>query len=127
MCQFTSLLTEHFDYLGTPLLVISVANVVIWRKQKSPFENNNHVNIEVKLAKTLLLITGASLFTWLPFQIVNFLFELDVHIVISHNVWFMTRFIIKFLQFSNSLVNAIIYAFRIPEFKNALLKTFRCC
>ena len=83
MCQFTSLLTEHFDYLGTPRLVICVANVVIWRKQKSPFENNNHVNIEVKLAKTLLLITGASLFTWLPFQIVNFLFELDVGIVIS--------------------------------------------
>ena len=114
-------------YLGTPLLVICVANFVIWRKQKSPLENNNHINIEVKLAKTLLLITGASLFTWLPFQIVNFLFELDVHLVISLNVWFMTRFIIKFLQFSNSLVNAIIYAFRIPEFKNALLKTFRCC
>ena len=34
-------------YLGTPLLVICVANFVIWRKQKSPLENNNHINIEV--------------------------------------------------------------------------------
>ena len=82
MCQFTSLL-------------ICVANVVIWRKQKSPFENNNHVNIEVKLAKTLLLITGASLFTWLPFQIVNFLFELDVGIVIS--TYFTQNLIYLFL------------------------------
>ena len=39
----------------------------------------------------------------------------------------MTTYIIKFLQFSNSLVNVITYPFRITEFNNALLQMFRCC
>ena len=34
-------------------------------------------------------------------------------------------FIIKLLQFSNSLVNVIIYPFRISEFKGALLRMLR--
>ena len=33
----------------------------------------NHVKREVKSAKTLALLTGISLFTWLPFQILNIL------------------------------------------------------
>ena len=33
--------------------------------------------------------------------------------------------IIKLLQFSNSLVNVIIYPFRIPEFKGDLLRMLR--
>ena len=55
---------------------------------------------EVKLTKTLFMITRASLLTWLPFQIKNVL-------VVA------TSFAIKFLLFSNSLVNVIIYPFRI--------------
>ena len=35
-------------------------------------------------------------------------------------------YIIKFLQFSNSLVNVTIYPFRISEFKNALLQMLHC-
>ena len=53
----------------TPLLVMCVAYFVIWRKQKSPICNHNNIIRETKLANTLLLITGASVFTWLPFQI----------------------------------------------------------
>ena len=78
---------EHFFYClvlipGIPLITICVANFVIWKKQKTPFRDQNHIKREVKLAKTLALITGTSLFTWLPFQILNILFALK-HTIFS--------------------------------------------
>ena len=116
---------EYFLYFlvlipRIPLITICVANFVVWKKQKSPFRNQNHIKREVKLAKTLALITGTSLFTWLPFQILNILFELKV--TQNFHVFQLTLFIIKTLQFSNSFVNVIIYPFRIPEFKRTLFQ-----
>ena len=108
-----------------PLLVMCVAYYVIWRKQKSPICNHNNVIREAKLANTLFFITGASVFTWLPFQILILLVNLQITANFSHLQ--MTTFIIRVLQYSNSFVNVIIYPLRIPEFKNCLLHSLRCC
>ena len=121
---------EHFFYClvlipGIPLITICVANFVIWKKQKTPFRDQNHIKREVKLAKTLALITGTSLFTWLPFQILNILFALKV--TQNFHLIELTTFIIKFLQFSNSFVNVIIYPFRIPEFRRTLFQILNFC
>ena len=89
------------------------------------YRHRNHVVRETRLAKTLLVITAASLFTWLPFQILNLLGNRGVLESFPHII--ITAHVIKFLQFSNSLVNVIIYPFRISEFKNSLLQMFRCC
>ena len=110
---------------GIPLIAICVANFVVWKKQKMPFYNQNHIKREVKLAKTLALITGTSLFTWLPFQILNILFALKV--TQNFHLIELTTFIIKFLQFSNSFVNVIIYPFRIPQFKRTLFQILHFC
>ena len=112
-------------FSATPLLVMCVAYYVIWRKQKSPICNHNNVIREAKLANTLFFITGASVFTWLPFQILILLVNLQITANFSHLQ--MTTFIIRVLQYSNSFVNVIIYPLRIPEFKNCLLHSFRCC
>ena len=109
----------------TPLLVMCVAYFVIWRKQKSPIFNHNNIIRETKLANTLLLITGASVFTWLPFQILILLVNLQITANFPHLQ--MMIFIIRVLQYSNSFVNVIIYPLRIPEFKNFLLHLLRCC
>ena len=110
---------------ATPLLVMCVAYFVIWRKQKSPICNNSNVIREAKLANTLFFITGASVFTWLPFQILILLVNLQITANFSHLQ--MTILIIRVLQYSNSFVNVIIYPLRIPEFKNFLLHLLRCC
>ena len=112
-------------FQSTPLLVMCSAYCVIWKKQKSPMCNHGHMGREAKLAKTLFMITAASLLTWLPFQMMNLLLPFNV---IGYFPNFNTTiYIVKFLQFSNSLVNVMIYPFRISEFKNALLKIFNCC
>ena len=110
---------------GIPLIAICVANFVVWKKHKSPFCNQNHIKREVKLAKTLALMTGTSLFTWLPFQILSILFELKF--TENFHLFQLTVFIIKILQFSNSFVNVIIYPFRIPEFKRKLFQILNFC
>ena len=116
---------EYFFYClvlipGIPLITICVANFVVWKKQKSSFRKQNHIKREVKLAKTLALITGTTLFTWLPFQIINILYELKV--MENFHLLGLTIFVIKILQFGNSFVNVIIYQFRIPEFKRMLFQ-----
>ena len=105
---------------GIPLITICVANFVVWKKQKSSFRKQNHIKREVKLAKTLALITGTTLFTWLPFQIINILYDLKV--MENFHLLGLTIFVIKILQFGNSFVNVIIYQFRIPEFKRMLFQ-----
>ena len=102
-----------------------VAYFVIWRKQKSSICNHSNVIREAKLANTLFFITGASVFTWLPFQILILLVNLQITANFSHLQ--LTVFIIRVLQYSNSFVNVIIYPLRIPEFKNFLLHLLRCC
>ena len=103
---------------AAPTLVICFAYCVIWWKRKIRMDNQNQqIQREKTLAKTLVLITGASLLTWLPFQIIN--------ILGSSTVGLIGVRIIKLLQFSNSIVNVIIYPFRIPEFKGALLTMLR--
>ena len=107
--------------LVAPTLVICSAYCVIWWKRKTRMDNQNQqIQRETKLAKTLFLITGASFLTWLPFQIINMwpLLFFKIH---SSGIFY----IIKLLHFSNSLVNVIIYPFRITEFKGALLKMLR--
>ena len=107
----------------TPLLTMCVAYFCIWIKRKSTKGIRNHrAARESKLAKTLFLVTGASLLTWTPFQIMNNLF-LFQGLQISLTVFYLS----KILQFSNSLVNVVIYPLRIPEFKKTLKNIIHCC
>ena len=56
----------------TPLLTICVAYFSIWIKRKYTKGIRNHrAARESKLANTLFLVTGASLLTWTPFQMIN--------------------------------------------------------
>ena len=110
-------------FLSTPLLLMCIAYYVVWKKQKTMMGNQNHIVREKRLAKTLFIITAASLLTWLPYQILFLL----VYFNVTGNLPDATFSIIKFLQFSNSLVNVIIYPFRITEFKNALRQIHRSC
>ena len=111
-------------FLSTPLLVMCIAYYVVWKKQPTMMGNQNHVARERRLAKTLFIVTGASLLTWLPFQILSLLlYFCDITDFPYIEITFHT---IKFLQNSNSLVNVIIYPFRISEFKNNLLQMLHC-
>ena len=107
----------------TPLLTMCVAYFSIWIKRKSTKGIRNHrAARESKLANTLFLVTGASLLTWTPFQMIN-----NLSFIEGWRISSTLLYLSKILQFSNSLVNVVIYPLRIPEFKTTLKNIIHCC
>lgn len=109
--------------LTAPLLFTCVAYFLIWRKERSRLQFALQASRDEKLTKTLFLITGAFVLTWLPFQVINIV----VSLCVQCQRWpFIVFHIMKVLQFSNSFINVIIYPLRIVEYREALFKIFHC-
>ena len=110
--------------LLTPLLTTCTSYCVIWRKQSSRIQNGVRARREARLSKTLFLITGTFVLTWLPFQVLVVVAHLCVscgkmHIVIV--------FVVKLLQFSNSFINFVIYCLKMPDYRKAISQIFSIC
>ena len=109
------------------LVVIGLAYTVIWIKVKMRFHEKTKKSEEKdrKLAMTLLFVTVIFMVTWLPFYGMNIFYALcgsdskSCPIITFHAVLFT-----KFLHFSNSYVNPVIYAFKMPDFRKELLILF---
>ena len=70
-----------------------------------------------KLTKTLFIVTVVSLLLTLPYIIVGFCRILEL----CTSIPFYLDFSFQFMFFANSLVNPVLYAVRMPEFKRALI------
>ena len=113
-------------YIRIPLgliltFIICGCNIAIWRKFQhgsiaSQQQNRNLQN--ERLTKTLMFVSVLALLCWLPVIIVLSLMALGVSIPWR---WFV---IAIFLNYSNAFVNPVVYALRIPEFRQALAQ---CC
>ena len=109
--------------LSTPLLLTVVAYSFIWCKQ-SPRRRNSprfRARRDARLSKTVLLVTTCFYATWLPFQVLiivlNWCFP-------CRRVSFGVVLVIKLIQFSNSVINFIIYCLRMPKYRQALARIF---
>ena len=112
--------------VGMPFAVILLfticgCNIAVWRKLKQGSVSSqlqNRTSRNKRVTRTLLFVSTLALFCWLPFVISNGLRGLGVSIPWRHAM------IVNFLNFSNSFVNPIVYALRIPEFRRVLAV---CC
>ena len=81
-----------------------------------------------KLTVTLFITTLVSLLLWLPYNtylVVVWLTDIcNYRITYPEGLSF--GFSLRFLLYANSLVNPILYAIRMSDFKKALLSFFRC-
>ena len=68
-----------------------------------------------RLTKTLLFVSGFTLLAWLPLVITNFLIILGF-LPIDWKFYLM----VNLFNYSNSLVNPVVYALRVAEFRRAL-------
>ena len=81
-----------------------------------------------KLTVTLFITTLVSLLLWLP----NGIYLLAVWLTgicnyrIAYPKGLTWSYFMRFLFYANSLVNPILYAVRMPDFKKALISFFRC-
>jgi len=98
------------------ILIISGLTIGVWRKiqQKPVPHHQNRILQRRRLTKTLLLVSLIALGSWLPTIVYHLIAFLGYGI--SNNVFLMTCFTFYF----NSFINPIVYALRIPDFKEAL-------
>ena len=118
--QFTSVI---IIILSTPLLITCISYCIIWRKQSSRIPNEAQARKNVHLNKTLLLITAIFVLSWLPFHVLNIV----VHFCASCEIFLVKAYVMKFLHYSNSFMNFLVYCFRMPDYRKALLKMLHKC
>ena len=118
------------SFISICLFLIFVSYVSIAVKINCGARPQHHgaASREQKLTKTLFIITVVSLMLFLPFVFRSYFIKL--HLSSFASLSFSTRFHLLhaflFLYYANSIVNPILYAFRMPEFKRALVSLLRC-
>ena len=111
-------------YICLTLAVLTTSNVIIISK----FIRRPHVqqlgsvmSAERKLSVTLFIVSAASILTLLPYVII-----ICISIISDRYLWikFTPTKITSAFYHLNSILNPVIYAIRLPEFRRALKELF---
>ena len=111
------------------LLVICVSYILIYKKVRCGPNVQHHgaANREKQLTVTLVVVTIVSLVTWLP-GVILFIFVYNQS-TSYHEMSFEWNFHVALaftmLTTANSLVNPIMYAVRMAEFRKIVCQLFR--
>lgn len=103
-----------------PLLGIVIAQGTIFyrihraRDRSGEHRSSRHIKREIRAAKTISIMIMLFVLGWLPFFIMA-LVNYIKHVAYSPNAVMA----VKFLQYSNSFFNPILYAQKFPDFRRA--------
>ena len=98
------------------LLIVCGCNIGIRRRSRDRLVSpHNRLNIE-SLTYTLLFESFLALVCWIPLVIMNYFYFVSR---ISASWFFLACEIVNLLNYFNSCVNPMVYAYRVPEFKQA--------
>lgn len=102
------------------LMVMLAAYVALWLKIKlwSKHQQGLLGDRERSVAVAIVIVTVVFLLTWSPFHIMNILINFKQSLFDGFP--YQVIYLAKFLHYSNSFVNPIIYCFKISEFRRAL-------
>ena len=99
------------------LLIACGCNIGIRRRSRARLvSSHNRLNIE-NLTYTLLFVSFLALVCWIPLVIMNYFYFVCG---ISASWFFLAYEIANFLNYFNSCVNPMVYAYRVPEFRQAI-------
>ena len=107
------------------ILLISIAYGGVWFKVKHRNHEKTRKMIEKdkKLAIILAIVTAVFICTWMPLHLINIIYFLcKKQCDASHPGLPQVVYFAKFLQYTNSFVNPIIYTYKIPEFRQTVQK-----
>ena len=108
-------------YILFLVLTICGLNIGIWRKfkQKTPSHQQNRAFQQQRLTKALLYVSVFTLISWIPISLCNLIGSF------GYNIHDHILLLAYFMYLSSSFINPVVYAIRIPEFKQALPNA--CC
>ena len=116
-----------YAWMSFPLLflfIVCLCNIGIYRtfhKRKVSSQQGNGASQTQRLTVTLLLVSTASLLSWLPLVTTNYIFYVKNIIIPKRNLIYN---IINILNYSNCFVNSVIYSLRIPEYRQSFVLCF---
>ena len=109
-------------YILILIFIICGCNIGIWRKFRQgtiASLQQNRDSLNKRLTKTLMFVSFLVSLSWLPLVILNCLiYVYDVQIPSKY------YHMVNIINYSNSFANPVVYALRIPEFREALVL---CC
>jgi len=120
-------LKATFFLICLSIIFVSYTSIVIKVRCGAQPQHHGVTSRERKLTMTMLIVTVVSLLLSLPYVIFGFviLSDFDLWLSSPDSVPFHLDEALLVLFFANSLVNAILYTIRLPEYRSALLALFR--
>ncbi|XP_068690231.1 QRFP-like peptide receptor [Montipora foliosa] len=131
IATFFHMQASYFALLFCCLFIIVVSYTSITIKVYCGTHPQHHgaIRREIKLTKTLFIVTIVSLMLVMPFTIFWFLFHVTLGEMVK-TISYETRphltLSLQCLFYGNSLINPLLYALKMPEFKRALFLFLRC-
>ncbi|XP_078363788.1 adenosine receptor A3-like [Oculina patagonica] len=104
-------------YFCLLLLVICASYIAILVKMRR--SSHRRLDRERKLTITLFIATAFSLVAYLPMVVLGVL-----HFALGKEMGNLFMNVLSFFNFGNSLVNPILYSFRMPDFRRAVRSIF---
>ena len=116
-----------FNLLCLFVICVAYASICLKMYFGAPLQHHGAAaSRESKLTKTLFIVTLVSLMMWLPYCVCTFLyFTTDIPSSLS-TLGDRLNNSLSVLLFGNSLLNPILYALKMSEFKKTLISLFRC-
>ena len=106
------------------IICVSYASIVIKVRCGAQPQHHGAASRERKLTMTLLIVTVVSLLLYLPYVVI----VPAIHISKSEIFWSAPKSFVNttmLLFYANSVVNPIVYAIRMPEYRSAFYALFR--
>ena len=110
------------------IICVSYTSIVIKVRCGAQPQHHGAASRERKLTMTLLIVTVVSLLLYLPYIVFWLTVVISKHDILwslSPSIRFHLDYALIVLCFANSLVNPILYAVRMPEYRSAFLALFR--
>ena len=113
------------------IIILSYSSIVIKLYCGTHPQQQCAISRERKLTKTLFIVTIVSVILLLPTGILHICFYVSSGEgyrleTISRQTRFHLTYSLYCLLYANSLINPLLYAFKMPQFKRALFSLFRC-
>ena len=111
-----------FGFFCLLTIIVSYSSIAIKIVYGTQSRHRSATSSGRKLTKTLFIVTVVSLLLTLPLIIIMFCEILQL----CTSIPFYLHFSFHIMFYANSLVNPVVYSFRIPEFKRALISFLHC-
>ena len=121
-------LRTTFSFICLLIICVSYTSIVIKVRCGAQPQHHGAASRDRKLTITLLIVTVVSLLLSLPYVMFGFVVYssyIDLWVSLPYSMRFHLAYALVSLFFANSLVNPIIYAIRMPDYRSALLALFR--